>query len=108
VRKLSGGNMQKLILARILSQGPHLILANQPTWGLDVGATAAVHQHLLDAARRGAGVVLISEDLDELFLLADRIQVMYQGRLSPAQDTAAVDRARLGLMMSGQNMQGAA
>jgi simple sugar transport system ATP-binding protein len=108
VRKLSGGNMQKLILARILSQGPHLILANQPTWGLDVGATAAVHQHLLDAARRGAGVVLISEDLDELFQLTDRIQVMYHGRLSPAQDTATVDRARLGLMMSGQNMQGAA
>lgn len=102
VRKLSGGNMQKLILARVLSQGPHLILANQPTWGLDVGATAAVHQHLLDAARRGAGVVLISEDLDELFQLSDRIQVMYQGRLSAPQDTATVDRARLGLMMSGQ------
>ena len=102
VRKLSGGNMQKLILARVLSQGPHLILANQPTWGLDVGATAAVHQHLLDAARRGAGVVLISEDLDELFQLSDRIQVMYRGRLSAPEDTASVDRARLGLMMSGQ------
>lgn len=102
VRKLSGGNMQKLILARVLSQGPHLILANQPTWGLDVGATAAVHQHLLDAARRGAGVVLISEDLDELFQLSDRIQVMYHGRLSEPEDTARVDRARLGLMMSGQ------
>jgi len=102
VRKLSGGNMQKLILARVLSQGPHLILANQPTWGLDVGATAAVHQHLLDAARRGAGVILISEDLDELFQLSDRIQVMYQGHLSTSEDTATVDRPRLGLMMSGQ------
>jgi simple sugar transport system ATP-binding protein len=102
VRKLSGGNMQKLILARVLSQGPHLILANQPTWGLDVGATAAVHQHLLDAARRGAAVILISEDLDELFQLTDRIQVIYQGRLSAPEDTATVDRARLGLMMSGQ------
>lgn len=105
VRKLSGGNMQKLILARVLSQGPHLILANQPTWGLDVGATAAVHQHLLDAARRGAGVVLISEDLDELFQLTDRIQVMYQGRLSAPENTATVDRARLGLMMSGQTFE---
>lgn len=102
VRKLSGGNMQKLILARVLSQGPHLILANQPTWGLDVGATAAVHQHLLDAARRGAGVVIISEDLDELFQLSDRIQVMYQGHLSTPENTATVDRAKLGLMMSGQ------
>jgi simple sugar transport system ATP-binding protein len=108
VRKLSGGNMQKLILARVLSQGPHLILANQPTWGLDVGATAAVHQHLLDAARRGAGVVLISEDLDELFQLSDRIQVMYQGRLSTPEATATMDRARLGLMMSGQTFEGAA
>jgi len=105
VRKLSGGNMQKLILARVLSQGPHLILANQPTWGLDVGATAAVHQHLLDAARRGAGVVLISEDLDELFQFTDRIQVMYQGRLSDPENTATVDRARLGLMMSGQTFE---
>jgi simple sugar transport system ATP-binding protein len=103
VRKLSGGNMQKLILARVLSQGPHLILANQPTWGLDVGATAAVHQHLLDAARRGAAVVLISEDLDELFQLSDRIQVMYQGRLSDPENAATVDRAKLGLMMSGQS-----
>jgi simple sugar transport system ATP-binding protein len=103
VRKLSGGNMQKLILARVLSQGPGLILANQPTWGLDVGAAAAVHQHLLDAARRGAGIVLISEDLDELFELSDRIQVMYQGHLSGPENTVTVDRAKLGLMMSGQS-----
>ena len=66
-------------------------------------ATAAVHQHLLDAARRGAGVVLISEDLDELFQLSDRIQVMYQGRLSDPENAATVDRAKLGLMMSGQS-----
>lgn len=101
VRKLSGGNMQKLILARVLSQEPQLILANQPTWGLDVGATAAVHQHLLDAARRGAGIVLISEDLDELFQLSDRIQVMYHGVLSRPEPAATLDRGRLGLMMSG-------
>ncbi|WP_419787134.1 ABC transporter ATP-binding protein [Pseudodesulfovibrio sp.] len=101
VRKLSGGNMQKLILARVLSGAPSVIMVNQPTWGLDVGATAYVHQQLLDAASRGAGVVLISEDLDELFQMADRIQVIYQGSLSAPVPTAEVDRAELGLLMAG-------
>ncbi|ADU61267.1 MAG: ABC transporter ATP-binding protein [Pseudodesulfovibrio sp.] len=104
VRTLSGGNMQKLILARVLSGAPSVILVNQPTWGLDVGATAYVHQQLLDAAARGAGVVLISEDLDELFQVADRIQVMYQGSLSAPVPTAQVDRAELGLLMSGDHV----
>lgn len=103
VRKLSGGNMQKLILARVLSSAPAIIVVNQPTWGLDVGATAYVHQQLLDAAERGAGVVLISEDLDELFQVADRIQVMYQGALSDPMATGDVDRAKLGLLMSGNH-----
>ena len=107
VRKLSGGNMQKLILARVLSGAPRIIVVNQPTWGLDVGATAYVHQQLLDAAERGAGVVLISEDLDEIFQLADRIQAMYQGTLSEAVPTAEVDRAELGLLMSGNKADGA-
>jgi len=103
VRKLSGGNMQKLILARVLSGAPSIIMVNQPTWGLDVGATAYVHQQLLDAAERGAGVILISEDLDELFQVADRIQVMYQGTLSEPMRTGDVDRAHLGLLMSGNH-----
>tara|TARA_Y100001954_G_scaffold69801_1_gene76339 strand:+ start:4242 stop:5834 length:1593 start_codon:yes stop_codon:yes gene_type:complete len=103
VRKLSGGNMQKLILARVLSSNPSIIVVNQPTWGLDVGATAYVHQQLLDAAERGAGVILISEDLDELFQVTDFIQVMYQGRLSAPMPTHEVDRAKLGLLMSGNS-----
>jgi len=101
VRKLSGGNMQKLILARVLADKPSIIIVNQPTWGLDVGATAYVHQQLLDAAERGAGVILISEDLDEIFRVADRIQVMYQGALSAPMPTREVERAELGLLMSG-------
>lgn len=104
VRKLSGGNMQKLILARVLSNAPSIIVVNQPTWGLDVGATAYVHQQLLDAAQRGAGVVLISEDLDEIFQLADRIQVMYQGRLSDSLPIREVNREHVGLLMSGNHM----
>jgi ABC-type uncharacterized transport system ATPase subunit len=102
VRKLSGGNMQKLILARELSGSPRIILANQPTWGLDVGATAYVHTQLIKAAEQGAGVILISEDLDELFQVADRICVMYHGRLSDPEEVDRVDRSRLGLIMSGQ------
>ncbi|WP_319582590.1 ABC transporter ATP-binding protein [uncultured Pseudodesulfovibrio sp.] len=101
VRKLSGGNMQKLILARVFSAAPGIIMVNQPTWGLDVGATAYVHQQLLNAAKRGAGIILISEDLDELFQISNRIQVMYQGALSAPMPTADVDRAKLGLLMSG-------
>ena len=103
VRKLSGGNMQKLILARTLSENPALILANQPTWGLDVGATAFVHGQLLAARKRGAALLVISEDLDELFLLADRIQVMHGGHLSSPVRTEDTDRTRIGLLMSGQN-----
>jgi simple sugar transport system ATP-binding protein len=104
VRKLSGGNMQKLILARELSGAPRIILANQPTWGLDVGATSYVHTQLIKAAEQGAGVILISEDLDELFQVADRICVMYHGRLSNPETVDRVDRARLGLIMSGQSV----
>lgn len=103
-RKLSGGNMQKLILARVLSGRPSVILVNQPTWGLDVGAAAFVHRCLIQAAERGAGVLLISEDLDELFQVADRIQVMYRGRLSAPVRPCEVNAAQLGLAMSGQTM----
>lgn len=103
VRKLSGGNMQKLILSRELAGSPTVILANQPTWGLDVGASAYVHKQLTAAARQGAGVIIISEDLDELFQLADRIQVMYHGMLSEPEEIDRVDRAKLGLIMSGQS-----
>jgi simple sugar transport system ATP-binding protein len=101
VRKLSGGNMQKLILARVLSKKPAVILAHQPTWGLDVGATAYVHSQLLEARQRGAGILLISEDLDELLQLCDRIQVIYHGRLSESLDPANISLQKLGLLMSG-------
>ena len=81
-RLLSGGNMQKLILGRVMARAPAMVLANQPTRGLDVGAVSHVHEQLLAARRRGAAILLISEDLDELLSLSDRIAVMYRGRLS--------------------------
>ncbi|MFO1330374.1 MAG: ABC transporter ATP-binding protein [Rubrivivax sp.] len=106
-RGLSGGNLQKLILGRALmgaGEGgavPRLIVANQPTWGLDVGAVAYVHQQLLDACAAGSALLLISEDLDEIFALADRIAVMHQGRLSAARPAAAWTLAAIGLAMAG-------
>ncbi len=101
-RLLSGGNMQKLILARALSRQPRLILANQPARGLDEGAIAYVHGQLLEARKAGAGVLLISEDLEELFALSDRIAVIYHGRLTRGFDAKTVSISQLGLMMSGQ------
>ncbi len=106
-RSLSGGNMQKLILGRFLGlargheKQPVLIVANQPTWGLDIGAVAYVHQQLLDAAAAGSAVLVISEDLDEVFALADRIAVMHHGRLGPALPTAQWTLQRIGLAMAG-------
>ncbi|HEX6137031.1 MAG TPA: ABC transporter ATP-binding protein [Casimicrobiaceae bacterium] len=108
-RALSGGNLQKLILGRALSGGsarpddfaPVLIVASQPTWGLDVGAVAYVHQRLLDAAARGAAVLLVSDDLDEILALADRIAVMHAGRLTSARPAAEWTRGEIGLAMAG-------
>ncbi|MDO8418883.1 MAG: ABC transporter ATP-binding protein, partial [Rubrivivax sp.] len=75
--------------------------ANQPTWGLDIGAVAYVHQQLLDAAAAGSGVLLISEDLEEVFALADRIAVMHHGRLCAARPAPAWTLAGIGLAMAG-------
>lgn len=96
---LSGGNIQKLILARVLANNPEIILANQPTRGLDFRAAAEVSRRLLGARARGAGVILISEDLDEVLSLADRICVMHDGHLV---ETASRDRAEIGYLMAGQ------
>jgi simple sugar transport system ATP-binding protein len=98
-RSLSGGNIQKLILGRSLVVEPGVIVANQPTWGLDVGAVAYIHAQLLAARSRGAAILLISEDLDELFAIADRIAVMFQGRLSETRSDWTVPA--IGLAMAG-------
>ncbi|WP_306119415.1 MULTISPECIES: ABC transporter ATP-binding protein [unclassified Roseitalea] len=100
-RLLSGGNMQKLILGRILSAGPRFILANQPTRGLDEGAIAAVHAELLAARAEGAAILLITEELEEAIGLADRMQAIVRGRLSAPVAAEQADSRRLGLMMAG-------
>lgn len=98
---LSGGNIQKLILARNLARAPDIILANQPTRGLDEGAIAAVHKLLIEARDKGAGVLLISEDLDELLRLADQVVVIHNGHLSAPLPSAGLTSRELGLRMSG-------
>ena len=100
-RLLSGGNVQKVVLARELSSSPEVIVAANPTRGLDVGATEAVRGLLLEAAGRGVGILLISEDLDEILLLADRIAVIYEGRIVGVVPGSTADVQQLGLMMAG-------
>ncbi len=107
IRLLSGGNMQKLILGRALDRRPGFVLANQPTRGLDIGAVTEVHRRLLDARAAGAGVLLISEDLDELLTLSDRLAVLYGGRLSRTMPRGDVTIRQLGLMMAGQDADAA-
>jgi simple sugar transport system ATP-binding protein len=102
IRLLSGGNMQKLILGRNLIEHPKILLAAQPARGLDEGAVAAVHERILEARRAGTAVLLISEDLEEVMALADRIQAIVGGRLSPSVNAEEVDAQRLGLMMAGE------
>jgi simple sugar transport system ATP-binding protein len=100
-RTLSGGNMQKVLLARVLSREPEVVIAPQPTRGLDVGATDYVRGQLLKQRQRGAGVLLISEDLDEILALSDRIAVIYEGEIVGVLPASEADVERLGLMMSG-------
>jgi simple sugar transport system ATP-binding protein len=100
-RLLSGGNAQKVILARELGGSPTALVVAAPTRGLDVGATESVRALLATVAREGAGVLLISEDLDELLMLADRIAVMYAGRIVGELDANATDKGQLGLLMAG-------
>jgi ABC-type uncharacterized transport system ATPase subunit len=101
IRLLSGGNMQKLILGRVLEQSPQIILANQPVRGLDIGAIGYVHSRLLDARDKGAAVLLISEDLDEIMALSDIIHVISEGRLSRGFTRGTKTAAELGLWMAG-------
>ncbi|GHD24181.1 ABC transporter ATP-binding protein [Tianweitania populi] len=102
IRLLSGGNMQKLILGRNLIDRPRILLAAQPARGLDEGAVAAVLERILEAKRQGTAVLLISEDLDEVMALADRIQAIVGGKLSPAISAEEASARKLGLMMAGE------
>ncbi len=105
---LSGGNLQKLILGRELDRQPTLFIVDQPTWGVDAGAAARIRQALIDLAKTGSAVVIISQDLDELLEVSDRIAVMSEGKLSAPQDGSEVTRETLGLLMGGAHAGAAA
>jgi simple sugar transport system ATP-binding protein len=100
-RLLSGGNLQKVILAREIAQQPLVIVAAYPTRGLDVGATENVRRILIEERNQGAAILLISEDLDEIFALADRIAVLFEGRIMGEVDAAHATLEEVGLMMAG-------
>jgi general nucleoside transport system ATP-binding protein len=105
---LSGGNLQKFIVGREIMQTPKLLVAAHPTWGVDAGAAAAIHQALLDLATEGASIIIVSEDLDELLMLADRIAVLCDGRLSVPIPVAQADATTLGMLMAGEPVDAAA
>ena len=100
-RLLSGGNLQRLIFAREIESGPRLMVAVQPTRGLDVGAIEAVHRALLERRAAGTAILLISEDLDEILALADRVDVMYEGRIVGSFGAIEADIHAVGLLMTG-------
>jgi simple sugar transport system ATP-binding protein len=100
-KSLSGGNLQKVMLARELGGSPVIVIASQPTRGLDVGAMEYIHQRILQERERGAGILLISEDLDEIFALSDRIIVMYEGEIMGEASIEEASREQIGLWMSG-------
>ena len=107
-KNLSGGNIQKVVLARELSRSPRVILAAQPTRGLDIGATEYVREQLLEQRRQGAAIMLISEDLDEILALSDRIAVIYEGQIMDIVPREKATAETLGLLMAGVHPEEAA
>jgi simple sugar transport system ATP-binding protein len=105
IKNLSGGNIQKLVLARELSRKPRVLIAAQPTRGVDIGATEYIHKRLLEERENGTAILLISEDLDEVRALSDRIVVMYEGRIVGEVGRDKVDINQLGLMMAGATLE---
>lgn len=101
-QSLSGGNLQKFIVGREILQVPTVLVASQPTWGVDAGAAAAIRQALVQLSRGGAAVLIISQDLEELLSISDRISVIAGGRLTPAENVADVTVEEIGIKMGGQ------
>jgi simple sugar transport system ATP-binding protein len=99
-RSLSGGNLQKFIVGREIRQAPRVMIAAQPTWGVDVGASAQIRQALLDLRDAGCAVLVVSEELDELFEICDRLAVIAHGALSDAVPIAQTSAEAIGLLMS--------
>ncbi len=102
-RALSGGNLQKFVMGRELDRKPGVLVVNQPTWGVDAGASATIRQAIIDLARQGSAVLVISQDLDEIFEVADRIAVISRGQLSEAFPAGDLSAEKIGLLMAGSH-----
>ena len=98
---LSGGNIQKVILAREMTRNPKFLISVYPTRGLDLGAIEFIHKQLLEKRRSGVGILLISEELDEIMSLSDRIAVIYKGQIQKVLKREEATRAKLGMLMAG-------
>lgn len=107
-KSLSGGNVQKFLVGRELLPKPKLVVASSPTWGVDVASASAIHRHLVALADRGAAILLISQDLDELFAITDRLAVLFHGRLSVPQPTERLSIEAVGALMGGRPAGGGA
>jgi simple sugar transport system ATP-binding protein len=101
-RSLSGGNLQKFIIGREIMFAPDLLVLGHPTWGVDVGAATTIHQAIVDLAATGTAIVVVSEDLDELFEICDTIAVIAEGRLSPLRAASETSVEEIGRWMSGR------
>jgi ABC-type uncharacterized transport system ATPase subunit len=100
-KQLSGGNLQKFVIGREMVKRPKLLVVDQPTWGVDAGAARLIRQALVDLAREGSAVLVVSQDLDELFEISDRLAVIHEGHLSPLRPAADWTREAIGLEMLG-------
>lgn len=102
---LSGGNLQKVVVGRELSGDPSFVIANQPTRGLDVGSIEFVHKTLIEERDKGAGVLLVSVELEEVMALADRILVLYRGHIQGELEAAAATEEKVGILMAGGKLE---
>ncbi len=102
---LSGGNLQKFIVGREISRDPKLLIANQPTWGVDIGAALAIRKAIINVAEKGSAVILISQDLEEIFLISDKIAVINSGQISKPFYKDDISIEDVGLLMGGVNLE---
>ena len=107
-KSLSGGNLQKFIIGREILQNPKLLIAAHPTWGVDIGAAVAIHEALIQLRDQGAAILVVSEDIDELFQISDRICAICHGELSPLKPTASITIEQVGRWMAGDFVEDAA
>ena len=107
-KNFSGGNQQKIVLAREMERDPDLLLVGQPTRGVDIGAIEFIHQQIIELRDAGKAILLVSVELEEIMSLADRIIVMFDGRIMGQRDPATTNERELGLLMAGVGDEGEA